>query len=296
MSRLISSTEAHQYLKARLTACSRESGWTSLLLRGYTDPPEVQEVRTAATGDQLVVLVTAGSCDLEVRRPGGWRRTRQRPGIIGMTAPGEEKTLRWRSEVPHSTLQLHLPGEALVHTARELSGKELTQFRLPSGSFESDPLLQAVISSLAEAMREGAPDLYAQAARELMIAHILVRYAGMPAPPAVNVHEERLRRADDFIRAHLESPLTLDGIAQVIGLSRFHTLRLFKSVYGETPIRRLTRLRMERAQLLLAQDGDSVTEVAFRCGYDNPAHFANAFRRFTGVTPTQFRRRKFRSQ
>jgi len=213
-----------------------------------------------------------------------------------MTAPGEEKTLRWRSETPHSTLQLHLPGEALVYTARELAGQELTKFRLPTGCFESDLLLQAVMSSLADAMRDGVPDLYAQAARELMTTHLLVRYAGMPAPPAINVHEERLRRADDFMRANLESPLTLQGIAEVIGLSRFHTLRLFKSAYGETPIKRLTRLRMERAQLLLGQDGDSVTEIAFRCGYDNPAHFANAFRRHTGITPTEFRRRRGRSQ
>lgn len=279
-----------------MTSCSRDAGWTSLLLRGYTDPPEVEEVRTAATADQLVVLVTAGSCDLEVRRPGGWRRGHQRPGVIGMTAPGEEKTLRWRSETPHSTLQLHLPGEALVHSARELGGQELAKFRLPSGRFESDPVLQAVMSGLAEAMRNGVPDLYAQAAREFMITHILVRYAGMPAPPEMSVHEERLRRADDFMRAHLDSPLTLQGIAECVGLSRFHTLRLFKSIYGETPIKRLTRLRMERAQLLLGQDGDSVTEIAFRCGYENPAHFASAFRRHTGMTPTEFRRRRAHSR
>jgi AraC family transcriptional regulator len=265
-----------------------------LLLRGYTDPPTVREIRTAATADQLIVLVTAGTCDLEVRQSGAWRRNHQRPGVIGMTAPGEEKTLRWQSETPHSTLQLHLPGEALAHSARELSGQELTKFRLPSGCFESDPLLQAVMSSLAEAMREGVPDLYAQAARELIIAHILLRYAGMSAPPQIDVHEERLRRADDFMRAHLESPLTLQGIAECLGLSRFHTLRLFKSAYGETPIKRLTRLRMERARVLLGQDHDSVTEIAFRCGYDNPAHFTSAFRRHTGVTPTEFRRRRSR--
>jgi AraC family transcriptional regulator len=212
-----------------------------------------------------------------------------------MTAPGEEKTLRWRSETPHSTLQMHLPAEALVHSARELGGQELTKFRLPSGCFESDPLLQAVMLSLAEAMREGVPDLYAQAARELMIKHILVRYAGMPAPPEINIQQKRLARADEYMRAHLESPLTLQGIADSIGLSRFHTLRLFRNLFGETPIKRLTRLRMERAQLLLAQDGGSVTDIAFRCGYDNPAHFASAFRRHMGMTPSEFRRLKTRS-
>jgi len=116
----------------------------------------------------------------------------------------------------------------------------------------------------------------------------------MPAPLEIKVPQERLRRADDFMRAHLESPLTLQHIAECVGSSRFHTLRLFKSAYGETPIKRLTRLRMERAQLLLGRDGDSVTQIAFRCGYDNPAHFTSAFRRHTGITPSEFRRRRSR--
>ena len=54
------------------------------------------------------------------------------------------------------------------------------------------------------------------------------------------------------------------GIAREAGLSRFHTLRLFNRAYGETPARRVARLRMERAKDLLATGEEPITEIAFR--------------------------------
>src|SRR5262245_32897894 len=58
MSRLVPSLDAHRNLKATMTACSWQAGWRSLLLRAYVDPPEVDGITTAATADQLIVLVT----------------------------------------------------------------------------------------------------------------------------------------------------------------------------------------------------------------------------------------------
>src|SRR6266851_4135705 len=98
MTSLISSLDAHRYLKATMTACSWEAGWRSLLLRAYVDPPEVEELTTRSTADHLIVLVTDGSCDIEGRYRGRWHRTHYRPGSLGMTAPGQEVTLRWRGE------------------------------------------------------------------------------------------------------------------------------------------------------------------------------------------------------
>ena len=65
-------------------------------------------------------------------------------------------------------------------------------------------------------------------------------------------------------RGIFSSPLSLEEIARRAGLSRFHTLRLFKRAYGETPARRVARLRMERAKDLLATGEEPTTEIAFR--------------------------------
>jgi AraC family transcriptional regulator len=100
---------------------------------------------------------------------------------------------------------------------------------------------------------------------------------------------DRLKRIDDFMRENLNSPISLSEIAEEAGVSRFHLIRVFKRTHGETPFKRLTRLRMEEAQRRLLHSRESVTEIALTCGYGNPTHFASAFRRFAGVSPTSYR-------
>ncbi|MDB4954031.1 MAG: AraC family transcriptional regulator [Myxococcales bacterium] len=118
----------------------------------------------------------------------------------------------------------------------------------------------------------------------------VIRHAGFRAPRFTSTEDSRLRRVDDFIRDNIGSAFSLKALAREAGLSRFHFLRLFKQTYGETPFKRVTRLRMEAAQRRLARSRESVTEIASACGYENAAHFASAFRRMFGVSPMAFRR------
>ena len=82
---IISSLDAHKHLRATMTACSWRAGWRSLLIRAYEDPAEAEEFVTPATRDHLIVLVTGGSCDVEVRYRNGWQRSHSEPGHIGIT-------------------------------------------------------------------------------------------------------------------------------------------------------------------------------------------------------------------
>lgn len=123
-----------------------------------------------------------------------------------------------------------------------------------------------------------------------VVRHTVMHHAGFRAHHFTGREDSRLRRVDEYIRSHLDSSFSLQALAGEAALSRFHLLRLFKQTYGETPFRRLTRLRMEEAQRRLLRTNDSVTEIGLACGYENPAHFAAAFRRTFGVSPTEFRR------
>jgi AraC-like DNA-binding protein len=134
---------------------------------------------------------------------------------------------------------------------------------------------------------QGPEDL---ALAQEMARRAVIRHAGFPAPRFTATEDARLRRVDEFIRENLGSSFSLKAIAREAGLSRFHFLRLFKQTYGETPFKRVTRLRMEEAQRRLARSRESVTEIASACGYENSAHFASAFRRMFGISPTAFRR------
>ena len=143
---------------------------------------------------------------------------------------------------------------------------------------------------LAAAMADGAPDLYAETTAGFLAMHLLVRHGGFAAPRPPLGDDMRLRRAEAYMRANLAAPLSLEMMAREAGISRFHFLRLFKLAHGETPMRFLTRMRMEEAKTRLRFTNETITQIAFACGYESSAHFASAFRRLMGIAPGAYRK------
>jgi len=100
-----------------------------------------------------------------------------------------------------------------------------------------------------------------------------------------------LRRARDHIDRHYSRPLDLDQLAAVSGVSKFHFARCFEATYGETPIRYLTRRRIERAQDLLRAANLTVTEVCMVVGFSSLGSFSSRFTQLVGESPTAYRDR-----
>lgn len=100
-----------------------------------------------------------------------------------------------------------------------------------------------------------------------------------------------LRLARDHIDRHFEEPLNLDQLARVAGVSKFHFARSFESAYGETPIRYLTRRRIERAQDLLRSANLTITEVCMAVGFTSLGSFSTRFTALVGESPTAYRDR-----
>lgn len=99
-----------------------------------------------------------------------------------------------------------------------------------------------------------------------------------------------LRRVKQYIEENLSSELSLEKLASVAGISRFHFARQFRGVVGETPHRYLVRRRLERARQMLVDSRLPVTEIAMSCGFSDPSHFAKRFRREYRLGPSDFRR------
>lgn len=100
-----------------------------------------------------------------------------------------------------------------------------------------------------------------------------------------------LRDARDYIDRHYLTEIDLDQLARVAGLSKFHFVRSFESAYGETPIRYLTRRRIERAQDLLRNANLTVTEICVLVGFASLGSFSSRFRQLVGESPTAYRDR-----
>lgn len=278
---------AYQALPGTRLCDSVEAGWHSLLLRGYLEPLEA-EITTPATPDHLVVLVAGGMCRIESRRNRGWHSANYRPGDLGMTAPGYAAELRWKSGEPHRTLHLHLPTQTVAEAAAELHAGSGAG-ALPNLLSQTDSVVAGTVLALERAARGGAPELYAESAAQFLAVHLLTRHARAPEPRRYPVRPHALGRADNLMRERMGEAVSLGELAAAAGLSPFQLLRAAKAAWGETPLRRLTRLRMERAKELLGQGDLSVSEIAYRCGYGNPSHFAAAFCRYAGVTPRRYR-------
>jgi AraC family transcriptional regulator len=91
------------------------------------------------------------------------------------------------------------------------------------------------------------------------------------------------------IQARLDEDLALDRLARLAGLSRFHFLRQFRALTGETPKQYVLRLRIERAALRLVFLRSTVLDVALDCGFRNHETFTRAFRRRFGTSPRDYR-------
>jgi AraC-like DNA-binding protein len=100
-----------------------------------------------------------------------------------------------------------------------------------------------------------------------------------------------LRNARDLADRQFRSPLDLDALAGAAHVSKYHFARCFSETYGETPMRYLTRRRIERAQDLLRSANLTVTEVCMMVGFTSLGSFSSRFRDLVGETPTQYRDR-----
>lgn len=100
-----------------------------------------------------------------------------------------------------------------------------------------------------------------------------------------------LRRARDLADHSFSDHLDLDDLARAANVSKYHFARSFVAAYGETPMRYLTRRRIERAQDLLRSANLTVTEVCTLVGFSSLGSFSSRFRALVGESPTRYRDR-----
>jgi AraC family transcriptional regulator len=99
---------------------------------------------------------------------------------------------------------------------------------------------------------------------------------------------KRLFRATDYVYAHYNKAISLDELAGISCLSKFHFLRLFKQFFGETPHQFVSRIRIEKGKSLLRQPV-SIKSVADEVGFQDASSFSRSFYRQIGVYPETFR-------
>ena len=104
-----------------------------------------------------------------------------------------------------------------------------------------------------------------------------------------NSHEKRLMRVLEYIHANPAGDLSLDTLADVAAMSRFHWHRVFYAMTGETCAQATRRVRLHRGATWLVQTSDAIAIIAKRCGYPSAQSFTRAFSETYGMPPAKFR-------
>src|SRR5262249_21998773 len=103
---------------------------------------------------------------------------------------------------------------------------------------------------------------------------------------------EPIRKALWYIESHFASPIGLDDIAEVSGLSRFHFSRTFTQTTGQSVSSYLRGRPITQAAHVLAEGAPDILTVALDVGYGSHEAFTRAFRDFFGVTPEEVRAKR----
>lgn len=103
--------------------------------------------------------------------------------------------------------------------------------------------------------------------------------------------KELVSLAVQFIQNHYERDISLKDICGYVFLSPSYFTRIFKKETGYSPISFLINTRIERAKELLAGTGERVNEIALSVGFSTQQRFNEAFKKITGMTPLEYRKK-----
>lgn len=230
----------------------------------------------------------------------GFRFVRHRPGMVQVLAcrGGRGEVWmegKWR---PCTAGEAYVTPSAAPHAYRATEAWNLAWVIYDPAAVEGRPPHDEprIVRGDVESLHDAVAGLYREQtgpADQTVAEHwgelidIAARRLILPNRPA-----ERLVEVWRAVDADLARPWTLEDLATLAGISTEHLRRLCRMQHGCSPMRQVTRLRMQRALQRLTHTDQTIEAIAREAGYENAFAFSTAFRRNLGVSPSDFRRRQ----
>lgn len=161
-------------------------------------------------------------------------------------------------------------------------------------SFDDPVCRELSLSMLVEAKAYGiGARLYVESAAVVLtrrLSRMTLRPVA-PISPKSGLPVAILRRAKAFLHDEMNRNPGVAELSAAVGMNHHHFSRMFKRSTGLAPYQYQSNIRLERAKQLLAEGRSPIIDVAYETGYSNPSQFSTFFRKRTGVSPSDFRRR-----
>ena len=272
-------------------------GWSGLWAELRSHSGVIEWKGTQPATEICVDIYGNGSV---VDRQGGgiFDRTVAERGTIWLSPTGRKFSLVEVSDPVPGIMHMYL---STSHFSLESVGIDLDVSAIGSLRHESgfqDPLVAQIAYAIASELQTQTSSgrLLAETLASTLAVRLVQNHVSPSCAPAFQLitqgglDRRRLSRVLDYIANHLEGDLTLDHLASIARLSRFHFARAFKAATGQPPHRYVSAKRLTRAKALLIRGDRTLVDIALALNFSCQANFTRAFRRGTGLTPGQYRK------
>jgi AraC family transcriptional regulator len=239
-------------------------------------------------------MVLSGQTITE-RRANGWtQRSFLHSGMTRVSPIGTHEDFAETTD-SLDILHIYLPSAFIGTSALADYDIDPAKVELSYAVGLNDPTLYQIGLALYSAIGQAdapADRLFLDTMQSALAAHLLRSYSvdrWRPSARKVNLDPKRLKRVLASIEERFTENISLRDLATDAGLSEFHFSRLFRKEVGVSPHRYVMHRRVQEAQKELAYSQSSVAEIALATGFGSNANFIRAFRKFTGLTPGQYR-------
>jgi AraC family transcriptional regulator len=242
--------------------------------------------------DHVVMTYTSSMQRLERRSGRSVAIGTARSGVVTVIPAGS--SARWDIPGLVNVVQLYLPHTILERVASE--AEVATPGHLLERTGHPDAITSRLLLSASDLLEgnQALDILFRQQMTDLLATRLLAAHAGTPTTVQSVVGglaPKVLLRSIERLRSESDADVSLGALAAEAGLSRFHFCRAFKESTGLSPHAWLRQHRLEQAMQMLRETDASVVTIAAALGYASQTAFAAAFKRLTGDTPTDWRRR-----
>jgi AraC-like DNA-binding protein len=236
-------------------------------------------------------FVVGGSMGFQARR----QDFEVNEGMVFLTKPGEvhsgiDTTLQ---PAEWYWIHIHFPENQALQGLTALQTRELEEAyaRASLCLFPGSELLKDAFVRLLDEHRSPGEHstLIARATFHELMVRLIRDHDRVKVTSAAASVSADVRQALAWLDENIGEPLSIPDLAAASGLSQSHFRRRFHKETGFTPSDYLTRRRILRAKQLLQGKRMSITEIAFRLGFQSSPYFAAVFKKLTGMTPSEYR-------
>jgi len=283
---------------SKLLLSSVNRGWSGLSAELRSHGQSVFPWRGPQT-DTHITVDMSGSESLVTRRATGIvNRYVSRRGTAWLCPPGwSEGSIDVTGELP-GILHLYVPASQFSPSKLGINIDESVIGALEYESAFEDPLLAEIAYAIASELQTetSAGGLLVESLASSIAARLVQKHASTssarsyPLLKTDGLDRRRLFRVLDYIEANLEGDLSIDRMASIACLSRYHFARAFRLAVGQPPHRYVSARRLERAKALLTRGDRPLVDIALSLGFSGQANFTRAFTQATGHAPGRYRK------